>query len=68
MLFEFSVFFILFSLSVMFFVLISAHTQNLHASDAERLDTLHEFLVLKIVPVIIAITFFLMPTIIIYGV
>ena len=68
MLFEISIFFILFSVSVMFFILISANTANLRASDAERLDILHDFLSLHVAPIIVMIALFLIPAVIVYGV
>ena len=68
MLFEISIFFILFSLASICFLLISGNTQNLRASDAERLDILNDFIMTYVVPVIIVGSVFLFPAVIVCGV
>ena len=68
MLFEFSIYFFIFCCLIIFFILASAHTEGMNPDDAERLDILHDFLVLKVLPPTLVIIGILIPTIIVAGV
>ncbi len=68
MLFEFSIYFFIFCCFVTFFILASAHTEDMNPDDAERLNILHDFLVLKVLPPTLVIIGILIPTIIVSGV
>ena len=65
MLFEFSIYFILFCLVTMLFIAISSDTREMHAEDAERLDFLNSILVLRVAPAIAVVAVFLIPAVII---
>ena len=68
MLFEFCVYFIIFGFATAFFIIISSDTSEMHEEDAERLDYLHDLLLLHVAPVIAVIAVLLIPVVIIYGV
>ena len=68
MLFEFSIYFFIFCCLITFFILASARTEDMNPDDAERLDILHDFLVLKVLPPTLVIIGILIPTIIVAGV
>ena len=68
MLFEFSIYFILFCLVTMLFIAISSDTREMCTEDAERLDYLHNVLVLRVAPGIAVVAALLIPAVIVCGV
>ena len=68
MLFEFSIYFFIFCCLITFFILASGHTDDMNPDDAERLDILHDFLVLKVLPPTLVIIGILIHAIIVSGV
>ena len=68
MLIPFSIYFILFCLVTMLFIVITSDTREMRPEDAERLDYLNKFLVLRVAPVIVVVAVLLIPAVIVCGV
>ncbi len=68
MLFQFCIYFIVLSFTSVFFIIISSDTQHLKPEYAERMEFLNDMLVKYAAPVIAAVSFFLIPAVIVWGV
>ena len=68
MLFQFCIYFIVLSITSIFFIIISADTRHIKPEYVERMEFLNHVLVKYAAPAIAVVSFFLIPAVIVWGV